>query len=935
MGGSSKQVTGYKYHTSFILFIGNAIEKVLGINFDNRGWLKPLVNELDNPIETGLVSSPNLYGENEGGVEGLIHARYGSLTQLPVQFYSEYLNKNEIPPLAYQLQSYLAFEDFYVGNSGYMKEMLLWPKRTRVRNDGREQWYKQRDDGAIVCEIEADDTNNSNYIDPYFEITHIENTGEYSSTSDIRTNFTYQNMKVVQGLIIKFKYRAGTPTIFTRNIDFGNGTIVSSVDFGEIVTIEGVESGHKNSKQDLITLPISSAIVDVTYRVLVSIDSTIDPNNLYDGVIYFRPFMGEPKGGYQKFEGVMGLDINPIHKIREILTDNTAMHKSELEINDINFKKSADRIWDEGMGISWAIQEKSCIEAINELCFHIEAGIRVNRHTGLYEMVLFRDDWFEESEIHVLAENKIKNIELEVINADEAINQLNVNYYDRQNIKNSSFSVAENASIKNLGGKVNAETIDFPYFMNQRNAEIVAKWKLRQYTSAGWKGLFTTSEKQARKWNRYDIVRINWSKKGISNLPVRILSIKFGGHTSSTFTIEFEEVASALGNLSTSIVIDDGIDNAVQQPSPCNAKVFELPYFEAVQANGERETNAELADNPEAGFICAIAEKPQSNSLNAAFYINDGRVFEKSATVHYCETAYLEDSISKIASSFLVKNAGALSSVRIGSQIFINDETMVYQSYNSQTKVLIVKRGALDTVPQSHDADSILYFADDFVAIDLTLYVNGEQVEAKVLTTTPSGILSLNNARTHTVELNSRATRPYPPANVKFNSAYFPETHIVTSNIVLNWAHRNRMQQTGGEIIGWYESSVTAENGVTYSYELISENIVLATANGITSNTATIDSDVLLPNKPHTLHLWSVRDGYDSYQKFEHSFFVESASLILQAFVSKSQVTGSTVPAAEISINIDESLKANIQVDGSGISGKSSAGSIITIEVSE
>src|SRR5690606_3552167 len=49
------------------------------------------------------------------------------------------------------------------------------------------------------------------------------------------------------------------------------------------------------------------------------------------------------------------LDINPIHKIREILTDDTAMGKPESDVNSANFMKAADQIWDEGLGISWAI----------------------------------------------------------------------------------------------------------------------------------------------------------------------------------------------------------------------------------------------------------------------------------------------------------------------------------------------------------------------------------------------------------------------------------------------------------------------------------------------------------------------------------------------------------------------------------------------------
>jgi hypothetical protein len=50
-------------------------------------------------------------------------------------------------------------------------------------------------------------------------------------------------------------------------------------------------------------------------------------------------------------------DINPIHKIREILTDDTAMNKPESDVNDVNFTAAANRIYDEGLGISWATRK--------------------------------------------------------------------------------------------------------------------------------------------------------------------------------------------------------------------------------------------------------------------------------------------------------------------------------------------------------------------------------------------------------------------------------------------------------------------------------------------------------------------------------------------------------------------------------------------------
>lgn len=120
---------------------------------------------LKHPPNLLPVLENNLFGENEGGVSGNVDIHFGTPDQEPNEVYQQYL------PLVsgYPYQSYLLFRGitsvnqftgaqttapgFYLGNSGYMKEMLLWVKRTRVRNDGRVQWYEIRGDGAIVCEI--------------------------------------------------------------------------------------------------------------------------------------------------------------------------------------------------------------------------------------------------------------------------------------------------------------------------------------------------------------------------------------------------------------------------------------------------------------------------------------------------------------------------------------------------------------------------------------------------------------------------------------------------------------------------------------------------------------------------------------------------------------------------------------------------------------
>ena len=88
MGGSSGQVIGYRYYANFLLFIGNPIEKLLGINFDKRGWLTQNNFSTDSMLN---IDQPCLYGENEGGVFGDIDIYTGTSTQEVNTTYKNYM----------------------------------------------------------------------------------------------------------------------------------------------------------------------------------------------------------------------------------------------------------------------------------------------------------------------------------------------------------------------------------------------------------------------------------------------------------------------------------------------------------------------------------------------------------------------------------------------------------------------------------------------------------------------------------------------------------------------------------------------------------------------------------------------------------------------------------------------------------------------------
>ena len=918
MGGSSSQTIGQRYFAKLAVFIGNPIENLIGINFDNRGWIyKP-----DGDESSFRIEKQNLYGDKEGGVAGFVDIHTGTADQLPNAFY-----KADFPKVSgYPYQSYLVFRglgqrvsggiiggiagiimgrqhysaSFYLGNSGYMKEMLLWPQRIYVRNDGRPQWYDEK------AEINAGWVKGSAAYD-FNGLTW--EFGEETSTTNAYPNIEkvaiveiYDEPDKIHTVNIEFKAFVEMRPVIGGEVAGGeNGEIVKGGEYDVGASAEGIS--HKwfnrytleiSDPPQIYYLNNGTAVnkgrssFSGNFSVQVRNGATItakaetgDPG--YTGTIngYWQYIKFKAKGENGKYA-----DINPIHKIREILTDDTAMNKPESDVNDMNFRKAADVLYAEKMGISWSVTEKSCLDAINELCGHIEAGVRINRQTGLYEMVLFRDDWFDENEIHILPQNKIKSLQLDVQNADESINQLNVSYYNRDAIKNSSFSIAENASIKNLQGRVNAETADFPYFMNQRNAAVVAQWKLKQMSTPVWQGTFTTGFYEARKWNRYDLLKLAWPRKWSGTILVRIMKINLG--TGTDVSIDFVEVVPYSSDLSSNIVIDTPVDTSPKPPQLALFKAFELSYFEAVQMNGQKAVDDALAYNPDAGYAAVIAKRPQNNSLNALMYSDAGNGFERAGAIAYSETAELDQAISQTNTAFIVKNVGNLGAIRLGTQITIASEIMVYQSYDAETSLLTVKRGALDTIPQIHSAGSVLYFADDFITVDPTEYVTSEVIDVKALTTTPSGILDIEDVDAQQVEIQARAIRPYPPANVKINSEYWPA--YFEDDFTLTWSNRNRLQQTGGDFIGYFESSVALEENtqtLLTVIELDATDVELVThsVNVTASNSFTLlESAMQADTRSLDINLKTVRDGYECMNVFDR--IVKRSTLIAPSNVT-------------------------------------------------
>lgn len=932
MGGkSSGQVAGYRYFGNLVVMIGNRIEELKAINFDKRGWQindEQKISPLNRMFYDGDFdfTLPSIYGEDEGGIAGKIGLRLGYAEPQADAKYAEYLASKSFPALTYPYLSYLVFKGrkpisttsiigkkisvlplsesgFYFGNNPFLKEMMLWVKRIYVRNDGRQQWYSDKAgipdfSSKAHGEFEGSLQVSVNYTAIVFgeatqvTVNNVEESAwnkTWSIAGIVDTNYpTHYPYNVSQDWTIT--YSSGVPLYieFAVNLmvnlpDYAENSIVTTS--GDITVISITTVDHDSPDYGGGQTKTIRAILPATFKgeAYINTSGTIVSSTIgwHKGSLRWV----SPEEGETWREDFEATDINPIHKIREILTDDTAMGIPESEINDEIFIRAADQIYDEGLGISCAFTEKNCKEALDEICSHIEAGVRVNRQTGKYEVVLFRDDWLDLEYVQHFDKTNIKrgSFSVEVMNTDDAINVLNVNYYDRANIKDSSFNVYENGLIQTIGHE-NAETVEFPYFMNQRTAEVVANWKLKQLSTPAWKGSFVTSSRAARKLNRYDVITISWASKQISNMPVRVMKINLGTTTDTAVMIEFIEVVAYSNANYSNVVVDDSVSQ-VLPPQPARPTVFEVPYYALVQLLGQREVDARILDNPELGYVGVAQEKPQSNSLNALLYTDGGTGvytdFDKVGVIDYCDGVYLDQSINQIDNVFLVadldyvQNGAPKFTALVGGTIGrLNGELLSFVAYDSETKLLTVKRGVLDTIPKSHTDGKITFWGEAF-GYDTREYVLGEEVGVQVLTTTPSGVGGLNVDAVKTIEINARAIRPYPPANVKINGEYWPEE--VQGYLELNWAHRNRLQQSGGAGIGYFDAGVTIENGVTYKlavYVIDASNIQTEFFN---QNVGDVNSyTVDLSTAPATavkfrIVLNAVRDIYESYQTFDYT----------------------------------------------------------------
>lgn len=891
MAKKKKQTIGYKYFASghFVLCHG-PIDAITKISFQDKD---AYLNE-ENENKTIFINKPSLFGgdEQSGGVKGNIELLFGRADQQKSSTLQRICAKisNAFGGLisAYRGVCSVVFDNVYIGTAPNMPDSKWRVKRIHTRHDGELQWYDEK------AEINAGWVKGSAAYD-FNGLTW--EFGEETSTTNAYPNIEkvaiveiYDEPDKIHTVNIEFEAFVEMRPVIGGEVAGGeNGEIVKGGEYDVGASAEGIS--HKWFNRYTLEISDPPQIYYLNNGTAVNEGRSSFSGNFSVQVrngatVTAKAETGDPGytgtiNGYWQYikfkangENGENADINPAHIIRECLTNQVwGIGVSESNIDDVSFKKAADTLFDEQMGMSIKWTDSTSInEFVDNIKEHINAQLYLDRVTNKWNLYLIRDD-YDVSDLISLDESNIRNLDFERRTLAECVNSVTVTYWDRERAKDSTVTVQDIARIAQQGGVI-SQSIDYKGFTNSALASRVALRDLKTLSSTLASVSFDVDESFSEAWHEGMPFKLSDESYGLSEAVMRIRTIKRGDGINNTVYVEAIE-DSFSSPMQSVVEYVPPITSGDSTAKNATAIAFEVPYIELVEQYGQDEVDTKLLNYPDLGYVGMAAVRPNNQHINASLYVDSGAGYDERTTLDFCPSAELKAEIGYMDSSFEIQNVAEFELLEVNHRIQMNDEIMAFVSFDQATSMLTVKRGCFDTVPQKHDAMSKIFGWDNYSGIDDIEYLSGEVLSLKAITLTGSDVLELNEAAAHSLTLTNRAIRPYPPANVKINDQYYPQD--IETDLVLTWVDRNRLQQTGGSILGWYEGGVTIEPGTQTHLILtqLDENLIeLATSNanvtGATSYTmpiATMQGDARFVK----ITLKTLRDEYECLQPFEYT----------------------------------------------------------------
>lgn len=586
-------------------------------------------------------------------------------------------------------------------------------------------------------------------------------------------------------------------------------------------------------------------------------------------------------------KAAIGNNMNPAHIIYQAMTDTSwGAGLPTALLNNSAFTAAADTLYDESFGLSliWA-QQQSVEDFIKEILRHVDGALYFDPPSGQFTLALNRFDYDPET-LPQFGPSEISEM-LNYTRAawGETTNEVILTYTDAATEETASVAVQDLSNIRIQGGVVST-TRNYAGVRDADLAYKIAERDLRVVSTPLASIRFTINRSA---WNLVagSVFRVSWPDYGLTDVVFRAASVDYGTLTDGLITVDAVEDVFALPTNSYGAG-QDSLWSPPQVPPAAivNQKVTEATYYDLVRYFG---TDA-IAEFPtDRAFPIVVAEKSATQNSGFVVYVSPTDVtedFVEAAVGTNTPTVTIPSAITDREQTTVVYSTANNFSWdgALGSYAYWDNEIIQVESVVDATKTLTIKRGVLDSIPTTHSANSKIWFWDSELG---AIYTDsdasrGETTYVRTVGLSPGGRSSVASAASTAYVQQGRWYKPWPPAKVTINGAYFPTQGY--GDVSLSWVGRNRLQQDV-DLVGWYEGHIAPEDGTSYRVTVYNDNTnaVLYQNLGVTSASAGVGlywagasgSSVTR----YRIEIESVRGGLACQNKFVHAYDLRGWSM--------------------------------------------------------
>ena len=600
-------------------------------------------------------------------------------------------------------------------------------------------------------------------------------------------------------------------------------------------------------------------------------------------------------GWYTDKETIAGTQINPAHEIRDALInpDLSGQFLAE-ELDEASFKAAADTLYAEKFGLSpkWD-QSQKAQEYIKDLLNHIDGILVRDRSTGLIKLKLNRGG-YNAASLPVVNESMFSEVKsLGTVTAANMVNKLTIKYSRITDVGEETATLTgENlANIAMQGGVVNSSETEYKHLTDaipDLPGRILARdlraqsYPLRSFTLVGTSALASFEEG--------DLFVFSAPSLGIERLVCRILEIDYGTLDDHRVTLT---VSEDIYSVETTAIItpqkSEWSDPFSRPTVPAVCRIMEMPLALAVRYSPISSLQQWTEEYPYAGFVFSLAKRNLIIDHGYTHQTYDNGEWTDYGTGEFCDSALLQSGASRTDTVFNIPDSSLLG-LKKGAFGFIGNELVQISSWGTTT--LTVIRGIFDTIPERHQAGERLWVRSEFGGgVCTRQYARGNTAQVALAPFSSVGAATPSTSDRLSCSMQARCFRPYPPGGLSFNGVYLADE--ISGKLTVSWRHRDRIEQVDS-IVSQTAASIGPEDGVTYSLKVYDENGALRkNLTGLTGTSWTWDTETAdcgEMQRSMRVELWSVRDGYASWQKWNHAVKRKLGDEVLASVGGESQV---------------------------------------------